>query len=146
MKPLITVRKALADPNLLGQALEGDSWAAWRVLLIAAMGEPLNDSEREIFKGLTGGREREAGERADELVAVVGRRGGKSRAMSVLATYLAALCEHPLVPGERGVLLLIAPDQRQAKISLDYAAANFERSPILAQLVAGRNVDTLELT
>ena len=105
MKPLITIRKALADQNLLGCALEGDSWAAWRVLLIAAMGEPLKDSEREVFKRLTGGREREAGERADELVAVVGRRGGKSRAMSVLATYLAALCEHPLVPGERGVLL-----------------------------------------
>ena len=144
MKPQITLRKALADPALLGDALSGDSWATWRILLIAAMGEPLNDSERATFKQLTG-REREPGQRVDELEAVVGRRGGKSRAMSVLATYLTALCDHPLSPGERGVLLLVAPDQRQAKISLDYAAANFERSPILGQLVSARNSDTIEL-
>jgi hypothetical protein len=48
---------------------------------------------------------------------VIGRRGGKSKAMAALAAYLAGLCEHPLVRGERGVLLMIAPDQRQATIA-----------------------------
>lgn len=38
--------------------------------------------------------------RVDE--AVVGRRGGKSRATATLATYIAGLCEHPLAR-ERGV-------------------------------------------
>jgi hypothetical protein len=145
MKPRTTIREALHDPQLLGVALAGDSWSAWRTLLIAAMGEPLTDEERAIFKQLTG-REREPLQRVEEFAGVIGRRGGKSRAMSVLATYLAALCDHPLVHGERGVLLLIAPDQRQAKISLDYAAANFEQSPILAQLVANRNSEAIELT
>jgi hypothetical protein len=51
--------------------LGGDSWLAWRVLLIAAMGEPLTDEERAIFAKLTG-REREPGERVDELWCVVG--------------------------------------------------------------------------
>ena len=32
----VTLRKALNDPKLLGTALAGDSWLAWRVLLIAA--------------------------------------------------------------------------------------------------------------
>ena len=27
MKPQVTLRKALADPHLLGHALSGDSWA-----------------------------------------------------------------------------------------------------------------------
>ena len=50
MKPLFTMREALADPNLLGDVLVGDSWSVWRVMLIAAMGEPLTDSERAIFQ------------------------------------------------------------------------------------------------
>jgi hypothetical protein len=68
--------------------------------------------------------------------------------MATLACYLAGLCEHTdaLVPGERGVLLCVALDQRVAKIILDYAEASFERSPILKQLIASRTADALELT
>jgi len=145
MKPTVTIRAALSDPQLLGKVLAGDSWQAWRVLLTAAMGEPLTDAERTIFKMLTG-RDCEPLRRVEELEAVVGRRGGKSRAMALLATYVSGLCSHNLVPGERGVLLCIAPDQRQASITLDYATAAFEQSPILSQLIASRTNDTLSLT
>jgi hypothetical protein len=145
MKPRITLRKALADTKLLGSVLAGDSWLRWRVLLIAAMGEPLTDDERTIFTRLTG-REKEPLTRVEELEAVVGRRGGKSRAMATLTTYIAALCKHSLVHGERGVVLCIAPDQRQAAITLEYAVAAFEQSPVLKQLVTNHNADTLELT
>ena len=60
--------------------------------------------------------------------------------MATLATYIAGLCDHSdaLVPGERGVLLCVALDQRVAKIILDYAEACFEHSPILKQLIASR--------
>src|SRR6266566_2398414 len=147
MIPRVPLREALSDPNLLGTAIAGDSWRSWRTLLIAAMGEELTADERQIFAKLTG-REREPLERVHELAAVVGRRGGKSRAMATLACYLAGLCDHcdALVPGERGVLLCVALDQRVAKIILDYAEASFERSPILKQLVVGRTADALELT
>jgi hypothetical protein len=147
MKPRVTLRKALADPNLLGHALEGDSWKSWRTLLIAGMGEPLDEGERELFTQLTG-RDQESRQRVDQLVSVVGRRGGKSRACSILACWIAGLCDHSdaLVPGERGVLLCVALDQRVAKIILDYAEASFERSPILRQLIVGRTADALELT
>ena len=56
MKPTVPIRKALSDPALLGGVLAGDSWSAWRVLLIAAMGEALTDEERETFTKLTGAR------------------------------------------------------------------------------------------
>ena len=119
MKPRTTIREALADPQLLGDTLAGDSWSAWRALLIAAMGEQLDNSERAIFKKFTG-REREPGQRVEEFVAVKGRRGGGSCATSVLATYIGGLCEHPaLAPGERGVLLCVAADQRQADVFAD---------------------------
>lgn len=145
MIPSITIRKALNDKKLLGSVLVGPSWLAWRVLLIAAMGEVLRDDEREVFAKLTG-RANEPLQCVEEFCAVVGRRGGKSRAMATLAVYVAGLCKHKLVRGERGVLLCIAPDQRQAVITLDYAAAALEGSPILAQLVVNRTADALELT
>jgi hypothetical protein len=142
----ITLREALADPELLGGTLSGDSWRTWKILLIAAMGEKLDNSERDTFKQITG-REREPLQRVEELAAVVGRRGGKSRAIATTAAYIGGLCEHPaLVPGETGIVLCIAPDQRQATITLDYCTAAFQASPILRQLVASRTSDALTLT
>jgi hypothetical protein len=145
MTPTISLRKALADPQLLGGALAGDSWAAWRTILVAAMGEALTDEERATFAKLTG-REREPLECVEEAAFVIGRRGGKSKANATLAAYIAGLCAHKLVRGERGILLCIAPDQSQAAIILDYTTAVFEDSPILSQLIARRTTDTLELT
>jgi hypothetical protein len=145
MRPTVAMRAALDDPALLGGVLAGDSWRAWRILLTAAMGEPLLDEERATFTQLTG-RAHEPMQRVEEFEAVVGRRGGKSRAMATFAAYIGGLCKHDLVPGERGVLLAIAPDQRQAGIVLEYAEAAFAGSPILAQLIANRTGDTLELT
>ena len=145
MIPTVTMRTAFSDSNLLNNTLAGDSWKPWRALLIAAEGEELDDDERTIFKQLTH-REREPGEPVEEFVGVVGRRGGKSRAISTKATYVAGLCTHPsLVPGERGVVLIIAADQRQSDIILDYIEANFAQSPILRQLVEARTTRTLRL-
>jgi hypothetical protein len=145
MKPRISLRDALDDPNLLGSMLADDSWRAWRTLLIAAMGESLTTDERELFKQLTQ-REREPGTMVEEFAGVIGRRGGKSRAIAALGTYIAALCEHrSLVPGERGVLLIIAPDTKQADICLGYIIANFEQSPILSKLIEGQTTRELRL-
>src|SRR5262245_38574947 len=145
MIPTVSIRQALADKQLLGQALSGSTWESWRILLTALMGEKLTAAERKVFTTLTG-RATEPLQRVEEFCAVVGRRGGKSRAMATLACYIAALCQHKRVPGETGVVLLIAPDQRQAAIALEYADAGFATSPILKQMVANRTADTLTLT
>ncbi len=148
MKPKISMREALADEALLGGILAGESWRAWRVLLIAAMGEKLTADERKLFRQLTG-RSREPLQRCDELTAIVGRRGGKSRAIATLATYIAGLCDHPeLVRGETGVFLIVAPDQRQAAVTFGYVVAAFEASPMLSSLLTprGTTAETLTLT
>ena len=49
------------------------------------------------------------------------------------------------MPGEKGIILAIAPDQRQASIVLGYAAAAFEQSSMLSELIANRTADALEL-
>jgi hypothetical protein len=142
----ITLRDALNDPLLLGNAIPGDSWKPWRTLLLASMGEPLLPDEREIFKQLTG-RDHESNQRVEEFVVVKGRRaGGSSATGKILIPYLAGLCEHPtLARGETGVLLCIAADQRQADVILDYAEAAFRGSPILEQLISARTARELRL-
>jgi hypothetical protein len=147
MKPLFTMRQALNDPALLGATLAGPSWLPWRVMLISVMGERLKASERVVFERFTG-RTREPGRRVEEAAFVIGRRGGKDRAASILAVYLSGLCDHRsvLAPGEKGVIVCVAADQRQARITLGYVVAAFESAPILKRLIKSRTADTLELT
>ncbi len=74
MKKHVAMREALGAPELLADALRGDSWHAWRVLLIAAMGEALTEAERPIYAKLTGGRDHEPGEMVDEPAWVALRK------------------------------------------------------------------------
>jgi hypothetical protein len=46
MIPQTPIRDALGDPLLLGHVIADDSWAVWRILLTAAMGEPLLERAR----------------------------------------------------------------------------------------------------
>ena len=48
MIPTITLRHALDNPDLFGRVLEGDSWATWRVVMLATMGEPLSETGLEF--------------------------------------------------------------------------------------------------
>jgi len=146
MRPQVSLRDALDDPQLLGNILVGDSWKPWRVLLLASMGEALTPDERTIFQQLTA-RDHEPNQRVEEFVGVIGRRGGKSRAIATLGTYIAGLCEHPsLVPGETGIVLCVAPDLEQSNIVFSYVEACFAQSPILAPLVIGKTQRTLSLS
>jgi hypothetical protein len=143
----ITMRQALEDPELLGKVLKDESRRAWRVLLIAVNGEPLDDEERAIFQKLTG-REREPLERVEEFWGVIGRRGGKSSAIAALLVYFAALVDHSarIAPGERPVVLCLAPTARQARVVLDYICGIIESTPLLAPLVVNKTAETLELS
>ena len=82
MKPRISLRQSLQYPNLLGGALSGDS----RNGRIPSLKTSARHSERSPAAVASRAR-------VDQFAAVIGRRGGKSRAMK-LATYIAGLCDH----------------------------------------------------
>jgi hypothetical protein len=147
MKQIVSLREALDDTALLGDVLAGESWLPWRAILLASMGEELTLPELDLFTTLTG-RTSAPLHRVDELWAIVGRRGGKSKAMAALTVYIAGLCDHRdvLTAGERGIALCISPDREQSKITLDYATGILESRPMLSQLIANRTAETLELT
>jgi hypothetical protein len=89
----VSLRTALEDPQLLGRAIPGDSWKAWRALLLASRGEALTDDELVLFQKLTE-RQDPPVERVQEFYCVIGRRGGKSRAIATLLTYLATMVDY----------------------------------------------------
>jgi hypothetical protein len=142
------MRVALSDPALLANALPGRSWAGWRALLIAAAGEPLDDTERALFTKLTG-REREPadGVLAECFLMIGGRRGGKSKAVATLCAWLASCIDWSdcLSIGERGRVLFVAPTVDQARVMMDYTRALFHDNELLHSLVENELADELHL-
>ena len=148
MSRICTMRHALEDPEIFGSILPGESWAAWRVILIASQGEPLTDAERLIFTELTG-REREPDEACDEVWGVVGRRGGKTRAFAVAAAYFAGCVDYEgrFAPGQRGRLPVMATAARTATEAFNYLLGIFTEVPMFAELLEGApTADTIRLT
>jgi hypothetical protein len=53
MRKIVTLRQALDDKQYFGGQLDGPSWAPWRSLLLAIMGEELTSDELVMFTMLT---------------------------------------------------------------------------------------------
>lgn len=138
MKRMISMREALEDPNLFGSVLPGETWQAWRVVLIASQGEPLTPEEREIYR-LLSGREREPAAPCKEVWGVVGRRGGKTRAFAVAAAYFAGLVDYEgsFAPGQRGRLPVMAAAKDTAREAFNYLSGIFEEVPMLNAMLDG---------
>ena len=148
MKIITSLREALMDDRLLGQAIPGASWAIWRALLLASMGETLTAEERELFTLVTG-RSQEPQERVDELWGICGRRSGKTRAAGVLASYLATCVDwgDVLAPGERGVLPVLASSTFQAGRAFGHIAGILQHSPDLSEMIEGEpTADAIRLS
>jgi hypothetical protein len=67
-----------------------------------------------------------------ELIAIAGRRSGKSRVAAAVAVFIAASVDHraKLAPGETGYVLVLASFRSQASVLFKYALGFFEASPI----------------
>jgi hypothetical protein len=127
--------EALDHPELFGRWLGGPSWQAWRVIEEAIFGLPLQEDELPLYRELTN-RDEPPDRPASEVWVIAGRRSAKSRKAATLGTYIATIgaevsgYRERLAPGERGVVLVLAVDKPQAKITLDYARV-FPRGPAI---------------
>jgi hypothetical protein len=126
---------------------KGTSWAAWRALLAALFALPMTEEQLAIYRRHTGRTSPPEGP-APEGWILVGRRGGKSLIAALVALWAAAFRSYAgiLAPGERGLVMVVAADRRQARVVFRYITAFFDRIPGLSQLVARRTQDTLHLT
>jgi hypothetical protein len=143
----LTLLDAFSDPRLFAPFFKDpESWIAWTALIAAAFGLPMSGEQLAIYQRCTG-RTDPPIEQMRELVLVVGRRGGKSRVLALIATWLAAFVDYRpyLDPGERGVVQVLAADRDQAKIILRYVKAFF-KVPMLAKMVERETQFGLELS
>ncbi|MCK1570791.1 terminase [Bradyrhizobium sp. 174] len=133
MTVALPIDDALRDRNLLGAALGNtESWSTWLTTLRAAFGLPLSEEQQETFARIGGGRTPPA-QRVKELWAIVGRRGGKSRAAAAIAVHVALLQQHTLAAGETGYVLVLSQTVLQAKLVFNYAEAFIIQSAVLRQ-------------
>ena len=141
----IPIDRALSDPHLLGAALGGmATWRTWCVAVKAAHGLRLECDEREVFNSIAGGRPPPQ-QRVKEFWAVVGRRAGKSRAASMIATYAALLQQHHRAPGESAFVLTLSPTRAQAKLVLGYCCAFVQQSTVLREEIESITATELRL-
>jgi hypothetical protein len=80
---------------------EAESWSAWRVFLKALFALELSGEELETFRRLTGRNTAPAAPAREAWGS--SRRGGKSRAMALVAVHLTTCRAYRLAPGEVGV-------------------------------------------
>ena len=142
----MNIIEALDDGNLLGASIrDPESWKPWRALLAAAFGLTLDPYQAELFRQCTGRRVPPAGQ-FRSLFLCIGRRGGKSFAMALLAVYLAVFRDwrSKLTVGERAVIQLIAADRQQARILYRYIVGILN-APILNTLILNFTADSLDL-
>jgi hypothetical protein len=121
----MNIIEAISDKHLFGQLFRNPAtWAAWRVFLKGLFGLPMDGPELETFRQYTG-RTAAPSKQAQEVFAIVGRRGGKSYMAALVACYQALFNNWKpfLSPGETGWVLCIAADRAQAKNILDYIRA-----------------------
>lgn len=95
---------------------------AWCATVKAVYGSPLTDEEHALFLELSGGREPPEGG-TDEILAVVGRRGGKSETIARIAVFEGIYGGHAvaLAPGQIGIISVISPLREQSQEILGYS-------------------------
>jgi hypothetical protein len=113
----MTILDAVRDASLFAPFFKNPaSWQAWFAVLAAIFALPMTKEQVVIYQQLTG-RTEPPTEVAKEVWLCVGRRGGKSRIISLIAVWLACFHDYRkyLAPGEKGTVQVIAADRKQER-------------------------------
>lgn len=145
--PSISILDAIDHPSIWRPWFKNrDSWRAWRTFLSALFGLPLDDEGLSLYRQCTGRTEPPPGG-CTEAWLIVGRRGGKSFVLALIAAYLSVFRDWQpyLVPGERATIKVLAVDRRQARTIHRYTRALLTRVPALNALVDRDSDDEIAL-
>jgi len=143
----ISILDAVADPHLFAPWFnDRDTWAAWSAFLAALFALPMTTDQLAIYRKCTG-REEPPLSVANEGWLVCGRRAGKSFVLALVAVFLAAFHDYRqyLAPGERGTVLVIATDRKQARTILRYIRALLTRIRMLSRIVEREAAESFDL-
>jgi hypothetical protein len=107
---------------------------------------PMTEDQLAIYRRFTG-RSTPPTKALHEAWLVIGRRGGKSFVLAVIAVFLACFRDwRPFLgPGEVGTVIIIAADRRQARVIMRYCTGLLTAVPMLAKLIEAESRETIEL-
>ena len=79
---------------------------------------------------------------------IVGRRGGKSRALATIAVFLATFRDYAqfLAPGEVATVAVLAANRAQARTIFRYIIGLLRDIPLLSSMVVGETDEAIELS
>jgi hypothetical protein len=142
----VTIIRATEDAALFARWFrDRATWASWLVFLKTLFALPLSEAELATFRSCTG-RSTPPADVTREAHLICGRRAGKSFVLGLTAVYLA--CFHNwrgcLSPGERGTIMVIAADRKQARVIFRYILALL-KVPLLASLVERAGAEFVDL-
>jgi hypothetical protein len=140
------ITKAISDPKVFGPFFKGPSWTAWVAFLTALFALPLTAEQLEIYRKHTG-RTEPPSEPLHEAWLCIGRRGGKSFILAVIAVFLACFMDwRPLLgPGEVATIMIIARDRRQARVIKRFVSGLLHEVPMLRGTIEDEAAETITL-
>jgi hypothetical protein len=127
---MIDILQTIKDPKIFAQHFRrAESWSAWLVFLAALFALPMTPEQFEIYKQHTG-RCTLPTTPSTEAWLVIGRRGGKSFILALIAVFLACFRDwRPyLGPGEVGTIMVVCADRRQARTIMQQCQCSSGRS------------------
>jgi hypothetical protein len=83
-----------------------------------------------------------------EAALVIGRRGGKSRVLALIAVFLACFRDYRphLAAGELATIAVIAADRRQARVIMRYTMGLLRAVPLLAAMIVSETGESVTLS
>jgi hypothetical protein len=142
----MNILHAMDDPQVFGPFFRSRTWDVWRCFLAVLFGQPLTEEQIVLYRQFTGRTVPPTGP-SREAWLVIGRRGGKSFVLAMIAVFLACFRDWRsfLGPGEVGTVMVIAADRKQARVIMRYVRGLIAGVPMLAPLIEGETRETIEL-
>jgi hypothetical protein len=143
----MTLIEALDDPALFGPHFRGDSWKPWKAALAAIFALPMDDAALATYRACTG-RFSAPTAPFTEAAFCVGRRGGKSRVLALIAVYLATFRDYRpfLAPGEVATIVIMAANKAQARSIFRFVIGLLKAVPLIQPMIIDDNTEQITLS
>jgi len=139
LNPETTLYDFATNEKLFGSINpKADTWLSWNTLFKVLSGKDLNKAEGKFFHEVSGGLRYRKGKMPKNVLAVIGRGGGKSFNIGRIAQHRILTFNYPLAPGQKARNLIISPNFRTGDYTLDYIFGLFDTHERLKKFVAGK--------
>jgi hypothetical protein len=143
----MNILEAMADPNVFAPHFKGSSWKPWKAALAAIFALPMDDEALATYRTCTG---RSGAPMAPftEAALCVGRRGGKSRILALIAVYLASFRDYRphLAPGEVATIVIMAANKAQARSIFRFVIGLLKAVPLIQPMIIEDNTEQITLS